>query len=52
MLVFEICLEMVEAMELAREIKVRLDYIVLDPRDMTEGGSRRWSVPLRLFEIS
>jgi hypothetical protein len=38
-------------MELAREIKPCLDYIVLDPRDMIEGGSRRWIVTLQPFEI-
>jgi hypothetical protein len=48
--VFEICLEMVGAMELTREIKLGLDH-VLDPRDMIEGGSRRGTVTLQLFEI-
>jgi hypothetical protein len=49
--VFEICLEKAEAVKLAKEIKLGLDHIVLDPRDMIERGNWRWIMTLQHFEI-
>jgi hypothetical protein len=47
-LVFEICLELLEFMELAGDIKLGLDHL-LDPRGMIDGGSRSWSMTLQPF---
>lgn len=49
-LVFEICLEREETTELAGEIRLGLDHIVLDSRDMIEGGNRKWIATLHPLE--
>jgi hypothetical protein len=38
-------------MELARVIKMGLDHIVLDPRDMLEGEHWRWIMTLHHLDV-